>query len=200
MQFNLNISIDNQELSRLVAANQHIVLAKPVPSGSWGLLSAVWASIRPAANVQVSWPDELSVYAANSEARPGMSIRIATQANVRPGDQADYSNGQFRVGSGRGGPNISIVNQSMDRSPLSVGLAQTIAVNGSDNQTPTNAMSLQPGMMAMFQPVSEVAVFLSSSTSAGTLLENIPGNALRITPAANLKISYDPGKNGFKLG
>jgi len=88
----------------------------------------------------------------------------------------------------------------MDRSPLSVGLAQTIAVNGSDNQTPTNAMSLQPGMMAMFQPVSEVAVFLSSSTSAGTLLENIPGNALRITPAANLKISYDPGKNGFKLG
>ncbi len=200
MQFNLKIQIDPQALAPLVASNQHIVFAKPVSSGSWGLLSAVWASIRPAANVDVAWSGDFLVFAANTDARPGVSIRIVAQANVQPRDQAEYSNGQFRVGPGRGGPDITIVNQSHERSPLSVGLAQRIAVNGSDTEAPINAMSLQPAMMAVFQPVSEVAVFLLSSTSVGTLLENIPGNALRINPAANLKISYDPGKNGFKLG
>ena len=88
----------------------------------------------------------------------------------------------------------------MDRNPLSVGLAQRIAVAGSETEAPINAMSLQPGMATSLSPVSEVAVFLSSVTNSGTLLENIPDQALRITPTANLKISYNASKNAFQLG
>jgi hypothetical protein len=103
-----------------------------------------------------------------------------------------------RQGRGNG---FTVINQAPGS--LGFGLAQAANINDvSVTTVPASAVIMQPQSMGRFTPQEQITIFLSPNSQAGTVLSELPGNALTLTlsgqsPVANL--AYNDDTNTFKL-
>lgn len=198
MQYQVNISIDQQSLQMMSMTAQDVALVKSVNSNlpSSGLC-VIWTAFQPLLVNTVVWTDSQSLYATQTQTMAGATISMAMISDAALGSAYVFDPyAQFtRAGNGAAEA-ISLSNQSTQW--RNFGLAQRATVNGASQMGPTNVASMNQSMTTAFVPSETVSLFLAPMAQNGQVRSNIPGNALKITltsasPVANV---YFNGSSG----
>ncbi len=207
MDFQLDMSIDTQDLRTLKAAGMRIVLAKPVGSSS---PNVVWISFDPFEGNVVNWTEEYGLYASNSQLISGASIVKISSAPFPAQDGKYYS---FRSDATFYGPNTGgdipslgsfrVFNEmpSTQYPSLLFGLMQSARVNGKTAEfRPLNANVVPSGTNATFTPLTTVHVWLQSNLVSGTVLVDVTSKVTIVTfgnGVTKQQLRYDPAKGQF---
>lgn len=199
MQYQINISIDQQSLQQMRMAGENVALVKRVGSNPPSSAPVIWAAFQPLMANTVAWTDSQALYATQTQIMAGATISMSMIFDADVGSAYVFSpSAQFaNVGSGAAGA-ISLDNQSAQW--RNFGLAQLATVSGVSQMGPTNVVSVYQNMNTAFVPSETVSLFLSQMSQNGQVLSNIPGNALTMTlssasPVAN--VVYDSGSGRF---
>jgi hypothetical protein len=183
MEHSLNIRFDAEGFSQ---ANRSVVLVKNVIQG-WPPVA--WIGFRPLLSNQVVWNSRYEVFASDEQFRPGVVLGMSARTSADLGNSYAYAQGGFSQPQ-PGSPNaITIVNQDSRR--IILGLAQEAMVNDASQRAPQNAIDMMMQSNQQIVPSENVFVFAGHHASDGTVLNQVPGNALNVqlnsgSPSANL--------------
>ena len=201
MQYQINISIDQQSLQQMYMTDENIAFVKHVSSNTSSSSSpVVWVALRPFTSNTIAWVDSYMLYATTTQVEVGATIEMEAESGAADiGSAYEFTQlSQFSsTGNGTAGA-ISLANQSAQLKNF--GLAQPVMVNGMSEAGPTNIVSLFQNMSTGFEPSETVALFLSQMYQNGQVISNIPGNALTITLSnANsvANVVYESGTGRF---
>jgi hypothetical protein len=203
--FTLNLEIDPQSLNLIRAAQERIMLAKPVGGGS---PNVIWQSFDPFATNTVTWEEQFGLYASDTLIANGASIR--KMSAQEPADEAMYytftSGASFegpyldpRVGPGQYAAQNSMPNSSYKE--LTFGLTQAANINGTPVPgNPLNAVSVLPNRFVTFTPITTVYVWLESNQASSTVITQILSNQTITKYSGGITsrdLVYDPNLGQF---
>jgi hypothetical protein len=204
--FNLSLEIDSASLKLIRAAQERIILAKPVGTGS--APNVVWQSFDPFESNEVTWTEEFGVYASDAVLVAGANIR--KMSDQEPADEAHYYTfgagatfeGPFtdpRVGAGQYGALNAMPNSSYPQ--LTFGLTQTATINAQTAKgRPLNAVSVLPNRFVTFTPITTVYVWLESNLASSTVITSIVANQTVVKYSGAIttrELVYDPDSGMF---
>ena len=195
MSYQLNITFDPIGLEEVTSAGYSVVITKTAtgPGGP----TVAWIAFQPMQWTNVSWDDSFSVYASTSQTQPGTTLIVSSQQNAQLGMIYTFgSNMIFSTAPGGPANVATIINGSGN--PMTTGLQQSVSVNGSPVSAPVNAAALPPQAREGFAPSNVVTIFVAAVSGNGTVLPQIPGNALSLTlssqnPVANVVFNDQTG-------
>ncbi len=199
--YNLNVSINSQDVQEINSASQKIVIVKQV-GGSSGQPVA-WVSFSPFENNVVSWETSYGVYASSTEIQSGATINKTSAVNPATAEIVyPFENGTFgNPTSGDVSSNsYSISNKYSNQ--FTFGLAQSVTANGNKFEaSPLNAVQVLSKQNATFTPIEKIAVFLRANFNNGVVISEIASNALDIdlTQQSNVNIRYDKALGQFVM-
>jgi len=191
MNYELRISISSQDLNQIVGGGLSVGIAKSV-GGSQGPAVA-WIAFRPLSSNSVTFEDRYSVYATFSPPQPGAVIQVMSEEQGQLGGVYTFRNNFFQSGSG--GPGNALTIQNEQQGNLGFGLSQRATVNGAPSGGPTNVDSLPTGQRGSFEPKNTLQVFLAQQVRNGTILSQVPFNALRVNVSSGpVNIRFENGQ------
>jgi hypothetical protein len=201
MQYELDITIDDDGLDAIHRAGQAITVVKGVAAA--GNMPVAWLQFRPMESNSVSWGAAYYGYATQTALQPGARIMRTSHSNGTLQAGLLYTlnaAGVFVGAPSAGNLTLGIANAHGDA--LGFGLAQAAVVNGVPVLSPVNAASLLNGERAGFTPDETVSVYLSPYIENGVLLADVDAGALRVmltphAPAASL--GFDGASHRFYL-
>lgn len=204
-QFELNLEIDAQSLKLIRAAQERIILARPVGGGS---PNVVWQSFDPFGSNNVTWQQEFGLYASDTQVVNGVTLRKMSEQ--KPADEAHYYSftsgavfeGPFtdpRLGDGQYGTENAMPNSQYPA--LTFGLTQVATVNGNVSAAnPLNALSVLPNRFVTFTPITTVYVWLESNIASSTVVSQILSNQAIVRYSGAIKsrdLVYDADSGIF---
>jgi hypothetical protein len=180
-EFTLNLEIDNQSLNAIRAAQERIILAKPVGGGS---PNVIWQSFDPFGLNTVTWTQEYGLYASDARIVNGASIlKISEQAPAEEAHYYSFTSGASFEGpytDARVGPGQYAADNAMPHAlypQLTFGLTQAAVVNTAEVKSqPLNAVSVLPNRFTVFTPITTVYVWLESNLVSSTVITQITSN------------------------
>ena len=205
MNYQLNISIDNQGLQNIYAAGQRVTIVKSVTTNplAGGNLPVAWVTFMPLNNNNISWIETYSIYASAVSIVAGatLSQNSSTQPGIQPGWTYTLQNGFFSGAAGSGST-FNAANQWQGGPITTFGLAQPATVNNVNVLAPLNATTVLYNQTASFTPIENVSIFLSSYSNNGVVISQVASNALPVSlssqaPVAN--IGFNDATNTFYL-
>lgn len=204
-EFVLNIEIDSQSLPLIRAAQERIILAKPVSDGS---PNVVWQSFDPFGTNTVTWTEQFGLYASDTQVINGAAIRkmseqlLAEQARYYTFTPGATFEGPFvdpRVGQGQYAAQNAMPNSAYPQ--LTFGLTQSATINTQPAPgRPLNAVTVLPNRLVNFTPITRVYVWLESNLASSTVITKILSNVAIVTytgPITKRDLVYDPETGGF---
>jgi hypothetical protein len=201
MQYELDITIDDDGLDAIHRAGQAITVVKGVAAA--GIMPVAWLQFRPMESNFVSWAAAYYAYATQTALQPGARIMRTSHSNgiVQAGLLYTLNAAGVFVGTpSAGNLTLGIANGHGDA--LGFGLAQAATINGVPVLAPVNAALLLNGERAAFTPDETVSVYLSPFIDNGVLLSDVDAGALRVmlTPQAPaVSIGFNDASNRFYL-
>jgi hypothetical protein len=196
MTFTLDIAISAPDVTKIRNAGQSVTLVRSV-FGEVGLMSVeakaivAWLAFQPFQSNQVSWTGTGTVYGTASTLAPGDQIlaNAVCDQEAQAGFLYTLKDGTFSV-TPHPGPYIYVENQNASP-PFSFGLLQKATVNSPGTPAAVNALQVLFNEQAYFGISNDVKIFLASCAGGGTVLAQIPDNALTVqltaqAPAANI--------------
>jgi len=169
----LTLNIDAQNLQRIRAAGQRIVLARPVN----GQTNVVWVAFDPFSSNTVQWQEDYAVYASATMLQRGAQIMVMSQTGmpVPSGERYTLEPSMVFSGPSSGGSPGSYGVQnavpSNDYPSLTFGLVQPAFVNQQPVQGPVWATTLLSNTITAFTPMQDVLVWLQSGIQGGTIVD-----------------------------
>lgn len=205
MQYEVNISIDNEGLKKIYDAYKSVTLVKNMSMTEGFLfdLPIAWLVFQPLRENLVSWPGSYYLYVTSTGLRSGATISIGalTDSEAQLGFLYTFAQGHFSK-TGGGLANAYNVSNQMQSGSFGFGLAQRAMVNNVQALAPLSAIPLLYNEQAGFTPQETVSVFLSSYSHNGTIITQVAGNALTVTLSgqqAAINIGFDNNANTFYL-
>ncbi len=178
MDYTLQLKIDPSDLEILKAAQQNIIIAKPVGGGS---PNVTWLTIDPFSENTIEWSEIYGLYASNSSIQAGAKIYkvgyvdVADDGNTYPfkatntfGDPSPappVPNGTFAV---------SNVNDNPLYPFLTFGLTQSAAIGPMSVLNAPISAAIVPTMQSVtLTPLTSVWVWLESNLLSGTVITQV---------------------------
>lgn len=218
--YSIELIIDPQDLSAIKAAQEQIILARPV-SDTY-IPNVAWQSFDPIVDNVVTWSEEYGIYASNTNlfhgarilktssmpypAQPGAYYSFATDASFYgPLPEAGASNAkQFGVSN-----DVPSANYPA----LVFGLVQNAIINDTAfNFRPLNAQPVRAHQRTTFTPLNTVYIWLQSQLASGTVITQLPrkvaivtfdglinAQTLKYDAASGMFVPYSPSKGSFVL-
>lgn len=206
-EFTLKLSIDPESLKIIKAAQQRIILAKPVDGAS---PNVAWVAFDPFQSNTVTWNEEFNIYASTTEIQNGAEILKMSDTTYPAQDAAYYSfdpsatfSGPF---TGTGAPprgSYRVINNmpSSEYRSLTMGLQQKARVNGRDTvATPVNAATVPATNKATFTPLTTVFAWLQASLVSATMITDVSGDSSKVVfgnGVFSASLVYDPAAGRF---
>ena len=203
MQYQLNISIDAEGLQMIYASGQSVTVVKIVVSNplSGGMLPVAWTAFQPLEENSVTWSENYYIYATTTPIMAGATIvqTSMTPAPVQTGWTYTFINGQFTGAQGGMSDAFNMINQQGNM--FNFGLSQQAVINNVPTMAPLNAIPVLNNQLASFTPVQTISVFLSTSYNGGTVLSQVPYNALTFSFSSQMaaNIGFNDSTNTFYL-
>jgi hypothetical protein len=204
MNYQINISIDNQGLQAIYDSGLYVTLVKSVAQqpASQGCLPIAWVAFQPQQTNRVSWQEQYWMYATTAPLQAGATLIVSSETSqpIQTGWTYTFKQGQFQGQSGGGETTFNLNNQQ--QGSYSFGLVQQAAVNNTQVSAPLNAIPLAYNMSATFAPLETISLFLSSYSNNGSVVSQVASNALVMTlssqnPVAN--VGFNDATNTFYL-
>jgi hypothetical protein len=198
--FNLEIQIDQQGVQQLQASGQQIGIVKETNPSQ---LPVVWAGFPPQAVSNVSWDDEYSVYASQTQIQPGAILQILSTARAQGGEIYPFNNGFFQPGQpGLPSNEYGVRNEDQGLPQLSAGLAQTAGGSAGGRLSPTGVAPALFQNVTPFTPSEILQVFASPQARSGEILQSVPPQALRVdfSSQSNQTIHFNDATGTFQPG
>lgn len=181
----------------LLETGQNVTLTRSATPGSSGVIP-VWTSFRPMMANSVTWGAGLWAYASTSPLEPGAMLITAASTPVTPGSMWSFQNGFFAPAGSAAPSTVMLMNQGP--SPVTLGLQQSVSVNGMSTVGPVSASTVFPYEALPLQEPPSVSIFTSQPGPTGMLQTWLPGNALTVTPtpeSPTVPVTFDLGTGGF---
>jgi hypothetical protein len=196
MSYLVTISIPAADVSKIWQAGQAVMFVKPMFGAVTGakMIAANivgWLAFRPYETNQVSWNAAYYAYATTSPLTPGTTIikNSTSPQQAQTGTVYIFENGVF---SAQNSSDDSIFIRNLVAGPaLSFGLEQPATVNNQQTTSVVNAIRILNQQEGTFTPEENIYAFLTPVCAGGTVLAQIPQNALPVqltsqSPAANV--------------
>lgn len=204
MNYQINISIDNQGLQTIYNNGLYVTLVKSVVSQpvAQGNLPIAWVAFQPLQQNQVSWQEQFTMYATTTVLQAGATIVMTSQTNtpVQTGWTYTFEQGQFNGVSGGSQSTFNLANQQNGN--FNFGLAQQAIVNNVQVTAPLNAIPVPYNMSATFTPLETISLFLASYSNNGSVISQVASNALVITLSSQnpvAQVGFNDATNTFYL-
>ena len=209
MQYSIDITIDKNGLDKIYDVHQTVTFVKSVNqfvgANTFSYYYPVaWLAFQPLESNNVSWIENYYMYASTTVLQSGATIQMTSQtgAPVQTGWLYTFANGMFTGAQGGGSPGTFNLYNGMATPDFSFGLAQYATVNNTQTLAPLNAVPVLYNQGATFTPMETVSIFLSSCSANGTVIPDIPSNALTLTltpknPSAN--VGFNDTNNEFYI-
>jgi len=207
--YQLTINLDQAAVQEITEAGQAITLAQDVTSfvesgdtreAVTSKPSVAWLAFSPFENNTVQWNDEVNLYASTGSLTVGSVLTVNSQTTdpVQLGDLYPFQGGLFGTASTGVTGSYGAANQEQGTAYL-FGLLAAATVNDTATSGPLDAADVLYDENGYFYPATNVYVFLSSASENGTVLPEIPGNALQIaiTPGLDAAVCFDDSTNSF---
>ncbi|HYO91488.1 MAG TPA: hypothetical protein VEQ40_07625 [Pyrinomonadaceae bacterium] len=205
MQYEVNISIDNEGLRKIYDAYKSVAFVKSLSltNGLLFNLPIAWLSFQPLQENQVVWQGSYYVYATSTILRYGSTIGMSslTESEALRGEAYIFAQGHFTMSAGGLAGAYNISNQ-METGRFSFGLAQSALVNNVQVLAPLSALPLLYNEQVSLMPEEDILVFLSPYGNNGTVIPPIADNALSINLSSqrpSVSINFDNNTNSFYL-
>jgi hypothetical protein len=216
MQYELDISIDENSVKSIGLAGQAVTIVKVVNSyvstaGSTppqgpnpGYPPVAWLEFQPWESNTVIWTEAYEVYASTNGLPVYRTIQpLSSSEQAQLGWMYTLQSNMFTGAQGGGcAAKYNITNAQGKEHNF--GLSQQATVNGNPTATfvPLNSIPVLNNQQARFSPTETVSIFLSTYIGYGTLLSEVPEQALTVTltsqsPSAN--IGFNDSNNTFYL-
>lgn len=220
LTYSIELIIDPQDLSAIQAAQQQIILAKPV-SDTY-IPNVAWQSFDPLVDNVVTWSEEYGIYASNTNlghgarilktssmpypAQPGAYYSFATDATFYGPIQEDGTADTNEFGVSNDVP-------SANHPSLVFGLVQNAIINDTAfNFRPLNAQAVRANQRRTFTPLNTVYIWLQSRLASGTVITQLPrkvaivtfgglinAQTLKYDATSGMFVPYSPSKRSFVL-
>lgn len=205
MQYEVNISIDNEGLKKIYDAYKCVTFVKSqsLTRGLLFNLPIAWLSFQPLQENQVAWQGSYYVYATSTILRYGSTISMSslTESEALRGAVYIFAQGHFTTSAGGMASAYNISNQ-MERGSFSFGLAQSALVNNVQVLAPLSALPLLYNEEVSLMPEENIMVFLSPYGNNGTVIPQVSDNALNLNLSSqypSVNINFDNNSNSFYL-
>lgn len=197
----VQIEFDDAALAGIAETDQRVVVTRQMQPGSTAIN---WVAFSPLEANEISFdPGSYSVFVAETQLQPGATINVSADTPVEPGDTVVFnSDGTFTAtdGSAPSG-SVDVELAASPGSSLSVGLSAMVTVNGAQVSGPFGGVVAEPSTRVTLTSSETVRIFLSSVARTGTVLVEIPSEALEIdldqTP--NATVTYNSASGQFVL-
>lgn len=220
LTYSIELIIDPQDLCVIKAAQEQIVLAKPV-SDTY-IPNVAWQSFDPIVDNVVTWSEEYGIYASNTNLVHGARI-LKTSSMPYPAQPGAYYSfatdatfyGPLQEAGASDANQFGVSNEvpSANHPSLVFGLVQNAIINDTAfNFRPLNARPVRAHQRTTFTPLSTVYIWLQSGLTSGTVITQLPRKVAIVTfdsliNAQTLKydadsgmfVPYSPSKSSFVL-
>lgn len=187
MDYNLHLTIEEQDLRIMKMTGMNITLAKPVGRKSPNVR---WQVFDPWESNDVSWEEKYGIYASPLDTyRSGATIRRLSGLEPPVQDGKTYKfqeNNTFIQDEDPEHPDTGtykILNESDEESypVLTFGLTQEAIIHGksSDNKF-LNASLVMAHHQVLFTPITTVYVWLQADYTSGTVITSISSKATKV--------------------
>ena len=217
--YTININIDATGLQTISAGNLAVTLAQPVYSyvatsayraavlGDLASGPAIaWQVFQPVSSNQVVIETDYFLCMTTTPTTYGnvLQINSITDAPVQTGLIYLFQNGQISGPISTEGPTgaYSVQNEAQGQTHT-FGLAQGATINGA--LQPNSMMNATPvigNSQASFVPQQDIVIFLSSCTSAGTVIPSLPATGLTVPLSSSqpiVNVGFNDVTNTFYL-
>ncbi|PRY36925.1 hypothetical protein [Umezawaea tangerina] len=203
MDYTLQLLVDSADLEILKAAQQNIILAKPVGGGS---PNVAWLTVDPFPENTIEWTESYGLYASTSSVESGARIRkvgsvpVAEDGNTYafkatntfsgPSSMPPVPNGTFAVNN---------VNDNPLYPYLTFGLTQSATVGPVPvENAPISATVVPSNQSVAMTPLTSVWVWLEANLMSGTVITQVTSKRAIATfgdgvPSITLKYSRSKG-------
>ncbi|XXT20092.1 hypothetical protein WME94_00815 [Sorangium sp. So ce429] len=193
----IQIDIDKKGLDAIHAAGQSVALVKG--GASPGGATVAWLTFQPFQTNQVTWTESYDVYATTTLLAPNAVILVNSKSgSAETGWTYTLEDGQFTAAAGGVTGAISVANQAQNG--LSFGLLQQALVNNVAVSGPESAIPVLYNQTTFLTPSTTISIFLTPAGSNGTILYEVPSNALTVTATAaspTVNVGFDDATNTF---
>lgn len=201
----MEIQIDSAGLSAISAANQWVTLTRQVNQAvdviAAASLSVAWQVFEPMETNTVTWTNQYYCFATTTPLAMNAVITINSQLQsaMVPGVVYQFAQGQFTMQQQQGG-SFYIVSNGTAQPSFAFGLAQSATVNNVPVMAPFCVAPVLYNQEAYFTPSEVIGIFLSTASTAGTLLPP-PANPCLVNAASGSgdepTIGFDDQTNTF---
>lgn len=199
--YRMNINFKDDDLKTISKAHQRVVLVKHTAGDADTSVS--WVSFKPWQKNTVDWENYFAVYASNSELQSGATINKLSDKSATYGVQYDFEDGIFvtpRIADIAAKQNTYYVRNLSDDFPgITVGLAQSVVVNGQAFANhPINAVYVPFGQLTAMTPLEQIDVYLLNDITDSTVITHVQSIKLPVVYGENEMehtIAYN-GKTG----
>lgn len=206
--YTLTLQIDREDLRILKAAQQRIILAKPVNDVS---PNVSWLSIDPFEGNEISWTEDYSLYGSNTQIQNGATIHKMSSTDFPSPDAAYFTfkpdatfYGPTKGGveaPGRGQYRIFNDMPVSEYPALTFGLQQGAKFNGKDLEVrPVNAALVPAGQNTTFTPLSIVHAWLETKLMSGIIITEVRSKTAVVTfggSVTSVRLKYNPAEGMF---
>lgn len=205
MDYTLQLSIDPSDLEVLKAAQQNIIIAKPVGGGS---PNVAWLTVDPFTENSIEWSEVFGLYASNTSYQAG--AKIFKVANVPVAD--DGNTYAFKATNTFGPPSptppvpngtfaISNQNDSQQYPWLTFGLTQSATIGPVAVKNAPISAAVVPSMQSVtLTPLTSVWVWLEANLLSGTVITQVTSKSAVATfgnGVTTINLKYSPSKGYF---
>ncbi|MBD7912206.1 MULTISPECIES: hypothetical protein [Clostridium] len=199
--YRLNLSINSVDIKTIYDAQEKIVILKKTSSG----FPIAWVTFLPFEGNYVSWEENYSLYASNTEIQAGATIVKLSEVAATPKQLYKFNKGTFDLPETFPGAEEGqyIASNKMNSfNSLVFGLAQKVEFNGNSIPgSPINASIVPLNQIVKFTPYEQIVVFLQSRVTTGSVITEIDSQPLEITfggSITTIDVVYDSSIGGFK--
>jgi hypothetical protein len=173
--YQLTLNIDDEDLQRIRAAGERIVLAGSVNGES----NVAWVVFDPFSSNTVEWQDDFAVYASTTVIQTGVQIMLATQSGMPAQIGSLYALEQSMTFAGPdsgGSPGCYTIRNDIPSRyypALTFGLIQAASVNGRGfpSTGPVYAAAIEADKTAALTPTQDVLVWLQTNVVSGMIVD-----------------------------
>lgn len=203
MDYSLNISFTNDQLSTLFATGSNVIIAKPSSSSSSP--NVAWLSFKPFQANNVTWEENYGIYVSTQAIEAGATL---TQLSNVPDPAAQDKLYTLQASGVISGPadggragSFALLNQYTNLPYMTVGLYQDATVNGT--QILNHAISAVPVLLqstALMTPFTTVYIWLQSDVEGNCVITDVTSPMTQLEfggSVTDISVAYDSATGLF---
>lgn len=204
MEFQLDTSFAQEDLSRFLASGSNVVVAKPAAGGQ---PNVAWVVYRPLLANTMTWEENYGIYASNADIINGAKLNQLSRTDYPALPAMTYTLGPEGFfgppTSGGSAGSYTAVNtyNNLPKGYLTMGLYQDAVVNGAP--ATGNAVSAAPVIFnstAQMTPFTTVYLWIQSSVVSNTVVTTVTSPMTKVVfggPVRRASLRYDSATGLF---